>query len=365
MGEARTPETSADGAGPEPTTAMVRVDALREFTAVVAELGGDAAALLTKANVDPAVLSNRHAVIPYRTLMLLLERAAAALDRPDFGMRLAMAQGGLKILGPLEFAMRNSRTLREAYRYCAEHLQVYSLAMRMTTVPGPRQGEVFYHYELLLPKLPVHTQTIERAMLLSTNLTRTISSGQVRVREVWFTHEPLSSPDTYRGYFGTDVRFGQPMNGILLDERDLDFPLPNVDPQLYAIATDFIEDRFPAGDTELSARSRSIIERLLLEGNCTYNGVAAMLGLHPRTLQRRLKAEGASFEAIKDDVRRDIALRYLRQSTVPLVRIARMLGYSDTSALARSCFRWFDASPSQLRGGSADESSEIQPEESA
>jgi AraC-like DNA-binding protein len=63
-----------------------------------------------------------------------------------------------------------------------------------------------------------------------------------------------------------------------------------------------------------------------------------------------LRAEGESFEAIKDSVRRQIALRYLRESSIPLIRVARLLGYSETSALSRSCYRWFSASPKQLRG---------------
>jgi hypothetical protein len=61
---------------------------------------------------------------------MLLERTAHELNCPDFGMRLAMTQGGLKVLGPLEFAMRNSSTIREAFQYCASHPQVYSTDFR-------------------------------------------------------------------------------------------------------------------------------------------------------------------------------------------------------------------------------------------
>jgi AraC-like DNA-binding protein len=48
-------------------------------------------------------------------------------------------------------------------------------------------------------------------------------------------------------------------------------------------------------------------------------------------------------------VRREIALRYLKDPSIPLIRVARMLGYSETSALSRSCYRWFSASPRQVR----------------
>ena len=99
----------------------------------------------------------------------------------------------------------------------------------------------------------------------------------------------------------------------------------------------------------LSARVRVLITRHLVEGNCTCKRVASALGLHPRTLQRRLRQENESFEAIKDSVRRDVALRYLQQPDISLVQVTEMLGYSETSVLSRSCLRWFSASPRRLR----------------
>ncbi|HWK49524.1 MAG TPA: AraC family transcriptional regulator, partial [Steroidobacter sp.] len=327
----------------------VRVDSLRKFPEVVARLGGNPRALLTKSQIDPTVLHNRHAVIPYRSLVTLLERAAHELNCPDFGMRLAMAQGGLKVLGPLEFAMRNSSTIREAFQYCAAHPQVYSTASQMRFETGHAPDALFLRFEILLQRLPPHAQAIERALLLTQLVALDISRDRIRAREVWFTHDPLAPEERYREYFGVNVRFRQPANGLFFAQSDLDMPIPNVDPQLYELSTDFIEHRFPSTTAPLSTRVRTLIERSLLQGDCSYGSVSATLGMHPRTLQRRLRAENESFESIKDRVRRDIALRYLQQSSLPLIRIARLLGYSETSALSRSCYRWFSVSPRQLR----------------
>jgi AraC-like DNA-binding protein len=126
-------------------------------------------------------------------------------------------------------------------------------------------------------------------------------------------------------------------------------PISDPDPQLYELATSFIDTRFPSATMTVTTRVRSIIAKLLIEGQCTNSQVAATLGVHLRTLQRWLRQEGESLEGIKDSVRRDIALRYLRQSDVPLIRVAEMLGYSESSVLSRSCYRWFAASPRQLR----------------
>lgn len=347
--------TAGNSSSRETGRTMVRVDALRKFHEVVTRLGGDAKRLLAKVQIDAAILHNRHAVIPYRSLVLVLEHAAAELRCADFGMRLAAAQGGMKVLGPLEFAMRNSRTLREAFNYCADHVQVYSTASRMHAQAGRTPNTLFFHLEILEGRLPPHPQSIERALLLTQNISLSISQDKVRAREAWFRHEALAPPDAYREYFGCEVRFGQSMHGLVFADSDLDLPIPGADPQIYELSTDFIENHFPATDSILSTRVRTLVERLLLEGDCTYGSVASMLGMHPRTLQRRLHAEGQSVESIKDSVRRDIALRYLKQPSVPLIRIAKMLGYSETSALSRSCYRWFSLSPRQLRAGAMPE----------
>jgi AraC-like DNA-binding protein len=329
---------------------MVCVDSLYKFPELVAQLGGNSNALLCEAQIDPASLNNRYAVIPHRTYVRLLERAAVDLACPDFGMRLTTAQGGVKILGPLGYVMRNSRTLREAFRYCVEYVQGYSTAVQMGFEDPGLAGFVFVRVEIHPAGLPKHPQRSERALLSTQHSALNISGGQVRAREVWFTHEPVSPLSTYREYFGTEVRFGQAMNGLLFADSDLDTPTPKADREVYELATSFIEQRFPATDADFTPRIRTIVERMLFEGSCTHSGVASMLGIHPRALQRRLRAEGESFEAIKDGVRRQIALRYLKDASIPLIRVAKMLGYSETSALSRSCYRWFSASPRQVRG---------------
>jgi AraC-like DNA-binding protein len=327
---------------------LVRADALRNFGDLVASLGGDPDVLLQKSQIDPAVLANRNGVIPYRKMVQLLERASIELDCPDFGVRLAVLQEGTKIFDPLDIAVRNSPTLGEAYRYCADHIHAYSTATQICFERADDR-RVFMRFEILLPRLSQHRQVVEHAMARIQNATMVISRGQARAQEIWFTHEPLAPMSSYRNHFNAVLRFGQSMNGLLFSEEDLDRAVPDTDPQLHEIATSFIDHRFPSSAVTLSTRVHSIIARLLVEGNCTHERVTAALGLHPRTLQRRLRDEGESFESIRDNVRRDVALRYLQQPNVPLVRVTEILGYSETSVLSRSCHRWFSASPRQLR----------------
>ena len=85
-------------------------------------------------------------------------------------------------------------------------------------------------------------------------------------------------------------------------------------------------------------------------------GVAAIarsLRTHPRTLQRRLADEGATFEAILDDVRRVAAHRLVTQTDLPFTQVTAMVGLTEQSALSRAVRRWYGVTPRQLRSTAA------------
>ena len=77
--------------------------------------------------------------------------------------------------------------------------------------------------------------------------------------------------------------------------------------------------------------------------------VAALMGQHPRTLQRRLVAEGAKFEDLRDAARKEFALQLLSQHQLSLVQVGNMLGYAEQPVLTRACQRWFGKTPLRVR----------------
>jgi AraC-like DNA-binding protein len=76
---------------------------------------------------------------------------------------------------------------------------------------------------------------------------------------------------------------------------------------------------------------------------------AARLNLSARTLHRRLAEEGSSFRAIKDALRRDLALARLAKSSVPIAVVAAELGYADPSAFYRAFVEWTGMAPAHYR----------------
>jgi AraC-like DNA-binding protein len=332
-----------------PSFDAIHSQALAGFPGVVHELRNNPDKLLAECGIASAEAGGRGPVLEYRAFVQLLAHCADRLDAPDFGIRLARRQRGGKVIGPVGVVMRNSQTVGQALGYCARHIHAYSLATRVRFRPDRARHILFVGVEILLDRPADTRQVVEHAVMLAHLNVTDISGGMARARRVDFRHEPQAPLKTYRDAFGCEVRFGQEMDGFVLTEDDLLCRIGDPDEQVYEMATAFIDTHYPVAMPPLHARVRSLIVGHLGSGRCTSEAIAGELCLHPRTLQRRLRAEGMSFEGIKDEVRREVALRYLSQSDLPLMQVAEKLGYSEASVLSRSCYRWFTASPIQLR----------------
>ncbi|MEA3051012.1 MAG: hypothetical protein QOG84_2848 [Sphingomonadales bacterium] len=91
------------------------------------------------------------------------------------------------------------------------------------------------------------------------------------------------------------------------------------------------------------------IELLLPNGGLRIDAVAQALGLSRQTLYRRLKAEGATFEALVERVRRRLALRFIRDEGLTVKEAAWRLGFAEPSAFSRAFKRWTGKSPADMR----------------
>lgn len=346
------PDAHAKDGRYDPGYDLVHADALRFFPELVGELGGDPSRILEMARIDLNLLQSRSGALEYGTFVNLLEIAARQLNRPDFGILLARYQKGSKVMGPVGVVMKNSETLGQALGYCKRHIHAYCLATRVRFIPDRARHTLFLEIQIMLDGVPQRQQVVEHGVMLANLNIMDITGDNAQVREVHFRHKRLSPYNVYKMAFGCEVKFEQSRDGFLLTEQDLLCPISEPDPQLYEMATSFVETRYPVASPPTRARVRLLIERFLGAEDCTNERISAELCMHPRTLQRRLKAEGTSFEKIKDEVRRDIALNCLSNPDIPLIKVAERLGYAEASVLTRSCSRWFSASPSQVRNRS-------------
>ena len=100
---------------------------------------------------------------------------------------------------------------------------------------------------------------------------------------------------------------------------------------------DYFDSILPSTRAEVSETVRELMWVMLKSGSCSADRVAKRLGVDRRTINRRLAAEGQSYTAILDTVRRDMVTSFVKHGQRPLNEIAGMLGFSGLSAFSR----WF------------------------
>jgi AraC-like DNA-binding protein len=329
-------------------TAMVRAQALRGYPELVRDLGGSPNRLLRKSGVDPAAINQLTAFISFETLIDLFERSADDLSCADFGLRLAERQD-VGILGTLAMAMRHSPTVGEAMSCVSKYLAVHNSALAFIIGPDEHRNRAALVFEVLDADAPHWAQTAEHGVGLTWRIMTLLSEGRCRLFEVLFPHRQVGSTKSYRDRFDAPVIFRADHPALIIAAGGLDLAISEHNQALHDVATDYLASKLVRGRTSFTSQVRDAIEALLGTGTCSYRQVANALHVSPRTLQRRLREEGTTFEVLKDETRRDLAQRYLSQPDVPLARVSALLDYSEVSALGRSCRRWFDAPPRSVR----------------
>ena len=102
-------------------------------------------------------------------------------------------------------------------------------------------------------------------------------------------------------------------------------------------------------DGDVRDEVRSVLSNQLMVGDMQIDVAARRLATTPRTLQRRLARAGTSFEALRDEARREAARRYVAETTLTIAEVTYLLGYSEPTAFHRAFKRWHRTTPQAFR----------------
>lgn len=331
-------------------TAVVRAGALQGYPALMRNLGADPVRLLRRYRIAAGCLGDEDALLSVRSCVQLLEASAAETGYADLGLRLSQVQD-IGVLGPLGIALRNAPTVREAWDYAARHLFVHSPALvmdirdRSSLIEGAAEMSV----EIRLARLPACRQTIDLCLGHIHQITRLLAGDEYELLAVGLPHAPVAPLATYRSFFGAPVFTEQPLAALHVGRRTLRADSRGANAALRQITADYVARHFQDPGQRVSDRVRQALLRTLGTPQADKAGIAALLAMHPRTLQRHLANEAATFEALREAVRKEAALRYLRETRMPLGQLADLLGFAEQSVMTRSCRRWFGIAPSEMR----------------
>lgn len=331
-------------------TILVRAAGLHGYETLAKSLGVNTGSELRRVGLSSASLADPDTLIPYAALINLLEHTAAVSRCPEFGLRLSQAQD-INILGQLAVLIRHASTPGQALDLASRYMFVHSPAVRLSALPIAGQPDLLdLVFDLDMQHLPPCAQTIELSLGVIVQSMRLLGQQEIRPALAQFPHARVGPLSHYTDALGCPCHFEMPVASIRIAAVDLQRPLFGHNPMLRDLAQSYLDHHFTAPNQHFSDRVRAMVRRFLGTEPCSQPAIASAMGIHPRTVQRRLLDEGQRFADILDGVRKEQLLDLLgRPNALPLSHLALMLGYSEQAALTRSCRRWFGCTPSELR----------------
>lgn len=291
-------------------------------------------------------LSQREARITEREAAELFQRAATLLNDDALGLRVGetIRPGHYGVLGYVAMACG---TLGEALE-CQSRYQALVLSIPPVTLEA--QGDTLsltWHAD----NDDAYRQLAEFNLSALLTFVRWITGQALTPLRMDMTYATPADIAEHRRIYGCDVHFLQPRYRLVMPRDVLALPLLQPDPAMRQMMDRLATHQMQAlqrYDDPLT-RVRQLVAQQLGEGGAELGTIAAKLNVSTRSLQRQLQEHGLNFTQLVDEVRRELAERYLADATLDLTDIAFLLGFSEQSAFQRAYKRWTGKTPAAVR----------------
>jgi AraC-like DNA-binding protein len=354
-GSSRMSHWSSSALNSEPDLAsipMAQGGLSRLAVARLESAGVPMAPLLRRVGLTPELIADPKERLNVQSQIRLLDEAAIALKDDCLGFTLARDFDPREI-GLLYYIMASSRTLGDALKRVARYSKITNEAL----VFGYREGNRLV-INLSYSGVPRHSDRhqIEFCMFGLLRICRLLTGQNLVPQHFSISHHRSEAIPEMARYVGTKVEFSADRDEFALNVDAGKLPLVHSDTYLNDLLLKYCEaalaDR--RGDiSQLRTKVENAISSVVPHGRVLMEDVARSLGMSDRTLSRKLSDEGLNFTEILQQLRRDLAVRYLDDRKLHVSKIAWLLGFHEVSAFTHAFKRWTGKTPSQMRTAGA------------
>lgn len=310
------------------------------------ELGVSPAEVLRQAGLAPGLFDQEKILVTTEELFAFHRGLAAASHDPAIGLKLG-TEPRLERYDAVGITAISARSLRDAL----DRLARYKLLTCPEELSVEENGEaalVQFHWPLAEQTEP--PLLLDRCFAWVASIARRGTGDSVNPRRVELQARDRDR-EMYVEHLGCPVELGGRQNSIVFTSADLDRPFAThnaellrvIAPQLEAERSQALASR-PIGD-----RVKGVVKAMLAGRRPGIGEVAKELAMSARTLQRRLAEDGASFQQLVQEARRELARHYLLHSSLELNETAYLLGYEDAHSFFRAFHDWEGTPPGAWR----------------
>jgi AraC-like DNA-binding protein len=300
--------------------------------------------------LDSSVLLDPDNRIPFAQLVELYEKAAELTHDNDFGLHLGQTVD-LRLFDVVGYSALNSPTLGDAFARVARYHSIWTDGAVFKVETTKSTSAISYRY--VDETIGAHRQDSEMTFAAVVSLSRVAVDQNWVPMAVEFQHSKPQATSEHERLFRCPVIFNAPFNKLTFNSASLDLPIEQADEGLCRMLDRHAQEllaKYPPRDT-VTDNARTVITRELNGGNPSLEHVAAQLGLSERTLQRKLQELGTSHNDLVEQIRRDLAMRYLQEPDMAICEVAYLTGFSEPSSFHRAFKRWTGVTPGEFRQG--------------
>ena len=310
------------------------------------ELGVSPAEVLRQAGLPPGLFAQEEILVSTEELFALYRGLAEASRDPAIGLKLG-TEHRLERYDPVGIAAVSARSFRDALQRLARYKQ---LTCPEALHVAERGDECRVEFRYLLAQEKEPPLLVDLAFAWVVGIARRGTGALVNPKRLDLRgatrHRAM-----YEAHFGCPAKFDARQNAIVFGKADLDRPFLTHNADLWATVAPQLDAELSRAlaSSAIGEQVRGILKQLLAGRRPGIEDVARELRLSPRTLQRRLAEDGATFQQLVREARRELAHHYLQYSSMELNETAYLLGYQDAHSFFRAFHHWEGSPPGEWR----------------
>lgn len=312
--------------------------------------GHDLGEICRVANVDPITIAPNVDCIGADTFTRLSRAIKTQLDDEFCGFTPSRCKPGSFLL--VVEAIVRDETLGDALQRA---FQIYSFITTDITFSLRDDGEVAtVTLSLRDPELDKFHYLHEWWLMLWPHISSWLIGEEISISHVAFPYEPSAPIEEYSEAFWTSCQFLQPITQVSFPSRFLkrriirrpgDFVGGYVTRNVDLVSVTGVHKSWKTLIKTKLKECLTRTERLL-----SIEDLAHEFNMSSKTLRRRLDEEGISFRQLKEEIRRDVVLKWLSEPDIPIGEVSLRAGFAERNGLVRAVRSWVGISPKEYRG---------------
>lgn len=314
---------------------------------IAERLGADRDKVLQQANIDPAALLD-----PTSRIFLPAERALwnsiiAETGREDIGIICGL-NFPIQATGLIGYVMMNSPTIGVALQKMCTYQKLIgdSMGMRMEE----KEDTVTIFIELWSAWYDELRFTMDILLTACLSWSEKNTVNPIRPIRVGIAYEQPNNYNAYQDAFSpAPVEFGVEESYLVYEKADMDRAILSRDENLFAFFEREVRELYDAfeGTHTTTHKTRKLILEHLEADVPGIEHIAVAMAMSVRALQKALKTEGISYQRLLNEVRKELAIHYLKKGIFNKSEIAFLLGFSELAVFSRNFKKWTGFSPSE------------------